>query len=113
MGARCKEAGGGGEGRILNACPSYQIQWISLRIKVRILDESPRNWNRGYVEGGKSLFCGGGGIVGVEEGENSFHFMSTDSQRVGKVGSRVPLSKSVILVSVENATHQKLFLVNR
>jgi len=49
---------------------------------------------------------------GVEEGENSFHFMSTDSQRVGKVGSRVALSKSVILVSAENGTHQKLFLVN-
>lgn len=63
--------------------------------------------------GGKSLFCGGRGIVGVEEGENSFHFMSTESRRVGKDASRVALSKSVILVSAENGTHQKLFLVNR
>jgi len=65
--------------------------------------------------GGKSLFCGGGGIVrgGGEEGENSFHFMSTESRRVGKVASRVALSKSVILVSAEYGTHQKLFLVNR
>jgi len=52
---------------------------------------------------------GGGG----EEGENSFHFMSTESRRVGKVASRVALSKSVILVSAEYGTHQKLFLVNR
>jgi len=51
--------------------------------------------------------------VGVEEGENSFHFMSTESRRVGKVASRVALSKSVILVSAEYGTHQKLFLVNR
>jgi hypothetical protein len=48
----------------------------------------------------------------VEEGENSFHFRSTDSQREGKVASRVAVSKSGILVCAENATHQKLFLVN-
>lgn len=67
------------------------------------------------VCGGEELVLWGeGGLwAGVEEGENSFHFMSTESRRVGKVASRVALSKSVILVSAEYGTHQKLFLVNR